>query len=205
MTFKTKIEQKVDDIVEDGLSADDEIEIADAEDIDGESYGYVHGVQLTKKQCDFVHWYSLLGNATLAARKAGYGPRANRNNMSVIGHQLLRNPVIATALQRVWFERRERFHATEDAVISMLMKAYTLAETDRDARSMVQAVKVIAAVNGYLDRFRAKSQFGAVSDEQIAQDARAVLTKLGQRADIGTLKALMVSRKPIEIEVDSND
>lgn len=53
---------------------------------------------LSAKQQAFIHEYLLDFNATRAAERAGY--RGNDNTLAVTGHDLIRNPKIAEAIQK---------------------------------------------------------------------------------------------------------
>ena len=74
--------------------------------------------RLTPKQAAFVREYLVDLNASGAARRAGY----SRNGAEVTGHRLLRNPKVATQIEKALQERVERTELTADEVIEGLRR-----------------------------------------------------------------------------------
>lgn len=59
-----------------------------------------HGPLLSKRQRDFVRYYQETGNATEAARRAGYAPGGDEVAWAVQGSRLLRTAKVAAALAK---------------------------------------------------------------------------------------------------------
>lgn len=81
---------------------------------------------LTAKQQRFVEEYLIDLNATRAYKAAGYSVKSD-NAAAVEGHKLLRNPKIASEVQKAMDERSERTEITADMV---LRRWYDLAMAD---------------------------------------------------------------------------
>lgn len=72
--------------------------------------------KLTEKQAAFVNAYVLDSNASLAARTAGYSPKAS----AVIAYKLIRKPSILRAISAVQAELREAETVNPDAVLGRM-------------------------------------------------------------------------------------
>jgi phage terminase small subunit len=70
-------------------------------------------VRLTQRQLLFVEHYLATGNATEAAKAAGY--RGNRVTLSTVGGENMRKPLIADEIKRRQAEIRERSAVTLEA------------------------------------------------------------------------------------------
>lgn len=81
---------------------------------------------LTAKQKRFIEEYLIDLNATRAYKAAGYSVKSD-NAAAVEGHKLLRNPKIASEVQKAMDERSERTEITADMV---LRRWYDLAMAD---------------------------------------------------------------------------
>ncbi len=68
--------------------------------------------KLTPKQALFVAEYLKTGNATEAARKAGY--KGNDNTLRVVGQENLLKPAVARAVEEHQKKRDERLELEED-------------------------------------------------------------------------------------------
>jgi hypothetical protein len=75
-------------------------------------------MKLTPKQARFVQEYLIDLNAAQAAIRAGYSAKTAR----VIGHENLRKPEIAAAVEKAMAERAERTEVTADLVVGELRK-----------------------------------------------------------------------------------
>ena len=73
---------------------------------------------LTPRQAAFVREYLLDLNATQAAIRAGYSPKAAR----VTGPETLSKPAVATAIERAMAKRAERTEVTAERVLAELAK-----------------------------------------------------------------------------------
>lgn len=74
--------------------------------------------RMTDKQAAFVQEYLRDLNAAAAARRAGYSDRT----ADAIGHENLRKPKIAAAIQAAMDERAERTEITQDRVLKELAR-----------------------------------------------------------------------------------
>jgi phage terminase small subunit len=73
---------------------------------------------LTDKQELFVHEYLLDGNATRAAKSAGYSEESAYS----IGSELLRNPEVSDAIAKRFNKRLQRLELSADKVLQELCK-----------------------------------------------------------------------------------
>lgn len=69
--------------------------------------------KLTPKQQRFVSEYLRLGNATQAAKEAGYKCKTD-HAYEVVGNRLLRNVEVAHAIERAQVRRNDRLELEED-------------------------------------------------------------------------------------------
>ena len=129
---------------------------------------------LTEKQRLFVQYYS--GNATDAARKAGY--KGNEVTLGAVGFENLRKPLIAKAIQR----RQE----TEERP-NILSRQELQAFWSEVATSSEQDMK---------DRLKASELLGksdAMFTDNIRVDAKVELMKLSDEELNARLNALIAS------------
>jgi phage terminase small subunit len=119
--------------------------------------------ELTDRQRRFVDEYLVDLNAAGAARRAGYSPKtADR-----IGSKLLRNPRIATEVERAQAERRERTKITQDAVLDRLAEI---------AFAQIGDYVVFAGKTVMLQRSPALASTAAISS--VAGDGESVRIRL---------------------------
>lgn len=83
--------------------------------------------KLTKKQEKFVDEYIISGNATEAARKAGYSPKTCYS----IGFENLRKPEIINALQEREAQIKDARIAKQDEVLAYLSSIVRGEETEK--------------------------------------------------------------------------
>ena len=102
--------------------------------------------QLTRKQQRFVQEYTIDLNATAAAKRAGYSEKTAYS----VGHEILKKPEIAVAIQAAQAEHRERTKVTVDGLTEDLRAAYDLAEKNGQSSAMTQAALGIAKLHGML-------------------------------------------------------
>jgi len=76
------------------------------------------GTDLTPKQSAFVEQFVISGNATDAAKQAGYSEKS----AAALGSQLLANPKVAIAVQDALDARAERTGITADMVLAELAR-----------------------------------------------------------------------------------
>lgn len=119
--------------------------------------------KLTDKQARFVEEYLVDLNATQAAMRAGY----SCNSAHAIGHENLRKPDIAKAVQAAFVERSERTRVTQAQVIEGLRKEAQNPETSGSAR-----VAALAWLGKHLGMFTPKIQ----QDPEAPPVIRIVLT-----------------------------
>ena len=95
---------------------------------------------MTPKQERFVQEYLVDMNATAAAKRAGYSEKTAYS----VGHEILKKPEIAVAIQAAQVEHRERTAVTVDGLTEDLPAAYDLAEKNGQSSAMTQAAMGIA-------------------------------------------------------------
>ncbi|MNO36208.1 Terminase small subunit [compost metagenome] len=78
-------------------------------------------MELTAKQKRFIEEYLIDLNATRAYKAAGYSVKSD-NAAAVEGHKLLRNPKIASEVQKSMDDRSERTKITADKVLQEFAK-----------------------------------------------------------------------------------
>lgn len=129
---------------------------------------------LTARQEKFVEHYALCGNATEAARLAGYSAKTAR----VIGQENLLKPAVKQALAA----RQEAFRAelgvTKQDVIAGILSAIQMGREQRNPAVMIQGCVQIAKLLGFYapevlelgvtaDTARLQARFAAMSDAEL--------------------------------------
>lgn len=117
------------------------------------------GEKLTPKQEIFVSEYLKTGNATEAARRAGY--KGNDNTLAQVGNENLRKPNVVKRLKSKEAERSKRFELEEDFELKAAKDIYDNAMKIMDYKSANSAIQTIAKIRG---KFVQKIQVG-VSDD----------------------------------------
>ena len=104
--------------------------------------------KLSARQQRFIKHYVRLGNASHAAREAGYAKTGAR----VTACRLLANPNVqeAVSAERRRYERELK--VTREQVIAELRSAIDIARTQSNASAMISGWREIAKICGYYDR-----------------------------------------------------
>ena len=117
------------------------------------------GEKLTPKQQIFVSEYLKTGNATEAARRAGY--KGNDNTLGQVGNENLRKPKVVELIKSKEAERSKRLELEEDFELKAAKEIYDKAMEILDFKSANTAIQTIAKIRG---KFIQKIQLG-VSDD----------------------------------------
>ena len=102
---------------------------------------------LSPRQQAFVEHYSVHGNASRAAREAGY-PAASAHTTS---NRLLKNEKIRTELAARRAETAKRMALDRDRVIQELLAAVEVARTKGDASAMIAGWREIGRMLGFYE------------------------------------------------------
>lgn len=122
--------------------------------------------KLTPKQQRFVSEYLKTGNATEAARRAGY--KGNDNTLAQVGNENLRKPNVVELIKSKEAERSKRLELEEDFELKAAKEIYDKSMEILDFKSANTAVQTIAKIRG---KFIQKIQVG-VSDDIAAMLGR---------------------------------
>ena len=117
------------------------------------------GEKLTIKQQTFVAEYLKTGNATEAARRAGY--KGNDNTLAQVGNENLRKPKVVELIKSKETERSKRLELEEDFELKAAKEIYDKSMEMLDFKSANTAIQTIAKIRG---KFIQKIQLG-VSDD----------------------------------------
>ena len=129
---------------------------------------------LTPRQEQFVENYVLCGNATEAARRAGYGERG----AGVTATRLLKNANVLAAIDVLRAANAERFALSREAVIAELLAAIAVAKEQSNPQVVISGWREIAKMCGFyqpvkhqVDIPRKQSdelrRFEAMSDDEL--------------------------------------
>jgi len=129
---------------------------------------------MTPKQSRFIAEFVVDGNATAAARRAGYRARGAH----VAGFRLLRNVYVAEAIQASQRQAAARLELNRQRVLDGLMEAVETARQQGDPGAMIRAWAEIGRLMGYYQpevrrvevmarTGRTISQLEALPDEQL--------------------------------------
>lgn len=135
--------------------------------------------QLTSRQQKFVDSYVLSGNASDAARRAGYSEKTAR----VIGPENLQKPAVIAAVAARQAEYAAEFQITKDDVIAGLLAAIDMARKQENPAVMIQGCSTLAKMLGFfspevsrvemgVDRSGMKARMLALSDADLLAIAR---------------------------------
>lgn len=103
---------------------------------------------LTVKQAAFVDHYIIChGNATEAARRAGY--KGNDNTLKEVGRQNLLKPAIASAIQKRMQPEKNKRIATADEILERLT-SFGMGDLEAKPSEMIKALQILAKANGLL-------------------------------------------------------
>lgn len=134
---------------------------------------------LSLKQQKFVDAYVLSGNASDAARSAGYSEKTAR----VIGPENLQKPAVIAALAARQAEYAAEFQITKDDVISGLLSAIDMARKQENPAVIIQGCSALAKMLGFfspevsrvemgVDMSAMKARMAALSDADLLAIAR---------------------------------
>ena len=129
---------------------------------------------LTPRQEQFVENYILCGNATEAARRAGYGERG----AGVTETRLLKNANVLAAIDVLRAANAERFALSREAVIEELLAAIAVAKDQSNPQVVIAGWREIAKMCGFYEPekrrveapesgSRAYARLSALSDEEL--------------------------------------
>jgi len=135
-------------------------------------------IPLTERQRRFADEYALCGNATEAARRAGYCCA------KVAGSRLLSNVAVSAAIQARQQVAAQELALTRDKVIAELKEAIRVAKAQGNAAAMIAGWREIAKMCGFYepervavhisgDALRRRSKYEALSDEELFRIATA--------------------------------
>ena len=130
--------------------------------------------KLTPRQEQFVENYVLCGNATEAARRAGYGERG----AGVTATRLLKNANVLAAIDVLRAANAERFALSREAVIEELLAAIAVAKDQSNPQVVIAGWREIAKMCGFYapekrrveapeSGSRAYARLSALSDEEL--------------------------------------
>lgn len=102
---------------------------------------------LTTKQQKFVDTYSLIGNATQAARSAGYSERT----ACKIGSENLRKPDIQLALAERQEKYADELGVTKQAIIGQLQEAIEMGREQQRPDVLIAGAMGLARLCGLLE------------------------------------------------------
>lgn len=100
---------------------------------------------LTPKQQRFVDAYALSGNASEAARQAGYGEAGAR----VTACRLLTKANVSAALAARQAEYAAELQVTKDDVIAGVLSAIDMARRQENPAAMIQGCNALAKLLGF--------------------------------------------------------
>ena len=132
------------------------------------------------KRLRFIAEYAVDGNASAAARRAGYSPQSARVN----GPRMLRNAAIQQALVQNQRETARKLELDREKILAGLMEAVDVARAQADAGGLIRAWTEIARLMGYYQpeirrvvvtakSGRIISQLETLQDEQLLAMAAA--------------------------------
>lgn len=138
---------------------------------------------LTPKQQKFVDAYVLGGNASEAARVAGYSERTAR----VIGPENLQKPAVIAALAARQAEYAAELQITKEDVMAGILSAINLARRQENPAAMIQGCNALARICGFFEPER--------RGIEVSVDAQAIGAKFLAMTD-AELLALAQGRRP---------
>lgn len=136
--------------------------------------------KLTPRQRRFVAEYALSGNASEAARLAGY----SANGAKVTGCRLLTNPNLQTAISDARHEYSALLGLRKEHIIAAMLSAVDTARVQGNPAAMISGLREIGRLCGFYEaevrgvqltenQQRLQKQFEAMSDEELYQIARS--------------------------------
>lgn len=126
---------------------------------------------LTARQAKFVELYIDTGNATEAARQAGYAS----GSANVTACRLLNNPEVASAVSTKRREIENQHHVDRTRVINGLLEGVAIAEQKGDASNVIAGWRELGKMLGYYEPERKKVD--------VSLDARRVISRFERMSD----------------------
>jgi len=136
---------------------------------------------MNAKRLRFIAEYAVDGNASAAARRAGYSPQSARVN----GPRLLRNAAVRDALARNRQETARKCELDRVRVLAGLIEAIDVARVERNAAAMVRGWSEIARICGFYAPERTVNLHvnvamkGVITDLETRSDAELVAIVAG--------------------------
>lgn len=115
--------------------------------------------KLSLKQQRFVDAYVLSGNASEAARQAGYSEKTAR----VIGPENLQKPAVIAAVAARQAEYSAEFQITKDDVIAGVLAAIDMARKQDNPAVMIQGCCTLGKMLGFFSPEVSRIEMGANS------------------------------------------
>lgn len=130
---------------------------------------------LSLKQRRFVDAYLLSGNASEAARRAGYSEKTAR----VIGPENLQKPAVIAALATRQAAYAAELQITKDDVIAGVLAAIDMARKQENPAAMIQGCNALAKLLGFYSPEVGRIEMGA--------DTSAMKAKMAALSDADLL------------------
>jgi phage terminase small subunit len=141
-----------------------------------EQHGFDEGGRLTARQEKFVEHCALHGNATEAARLAGYAEKSAK----VMACRLTKDNRIAARIASRRAENAAKFAITRDEVIAGLLSAIEMAREQQNPAAMISGLVQIAKLCGFYEpevsrielsgnAARLQAKFAAMSDDELLE------------------------------------
>ncbi|MEF8699083.1 MAG: terminase small subunit [Candidatus Accumulibacter sp. UW26] len=129
---------------------------------------------LTPRQLAFVDAYSADGNATRAARVAGYAEKSAK----VIACRLTKDNRIAARIASRRAENAEKFAITKEEVIAGILSAIEMAREQQNPAAMISGLVQVAKLCGFYEpevrrievsdsAARVQAKYAAMSDDEL--------------------------------------
>lgn len=128
--------------------------------------------ELTPKQRAFAEAYIQCGNATLAAKEAGYS--GTENALGVIGHRNLRKAKIVKVIRELRMARAKEDVMDLDETLALLSRIGR--DTSQETRDRINALKSLQAFH---ERTRANADDDTNRGQRDEQLTRSALKKMG--------------------------
>ena len=122
-------------------------------------FGTICMAMLTLRQGKFVDAYVVSGNASEAARRAGYSEKTAR----VIGPENLQKPAVIAAVAARQAEYAAEFQITKDDVIAGVLAAIDMARKQDNPTVMIQGCSTLAKMLGFFSPEVSRIEMGANS------------------------------------------
>lgn len=139
---------------------------------------------MTPKQRRFVDEYLIDGNATRAAKAAGY---AGGQSAEVTGHRLLRNPKVAAAIADGERQRQKRTQIDQDWVINKIVKTIEDCESgeNRNPHAVLKGTELLGrtlAMFTDVSKSTVTHEFDSLPETELDERIRAQEAVLGVAA-----------------------